>query len=137
MDPEYASYYTKEVAVILICECQTSDEEMQKVVLKVVKQCAATKDVTAQSIKQDILPDFFKSFWVRRMALVRRNYHQVIETTAEPALKAGVFEILERIVNQLKDKIEPYRKMLMETITNVVATLGVSDIHECLEVHLV
>ncbi|KAI6126082.1 acetyl-CoA carboxylase [Pisolithus croceorrhizus] len=137
MDPEYASYYTKEVAVILICECQMSDEEMQKVVLKVVKQCAATEDVTAQSIKQDILPDFFKSFWVRRMALVRRNYHQVIDTTAEPALKAGVFEILERIVNQLKDKIEPYRKMLMETITNVVATLGVSDIHECLEVHLV
>ena len=43
MDPEYASYYTKEVTIILICEFQTSDEEMKKIVLKVVKQCAATE----------------------------------------------------------------------------------------------
>ena len=41
MDPEYASYYTKEVTVILIREFQTSDEEMKKIVLKGVKQCAA------------------------------------------------------------------------------------------------
>ena len=42
-DPEYASYYTQEVTVILIREFQTSDEEMKKIVLKVVKQCAATE----------------------------------------------------------------------------------------------
>jgi splicing factor 3B subunit 1 len=29
MDPEYVSYYTKEVTVILIREFQTSDEEMK------------------------------------------------------------------------------------------------------------
>jgi splicing factor 3B subunit 1 len=46
MDPEYAFYYTKEVTVILIREFQTSDEEMKKIVLKAVKQCAATKGVT-------------------------------------------------------------------------------------------
>jgi splicing factor 3B subunit 1 len=37
MDPEYASYNTKEVTVILIREFQTSNE-MKKIVLKVVKQ---------------------------------------------------------------------------------------------------
>jgi hypothetical protein len=57
MDPEYALYYTKEVTVILIREFQTSDEEMKKIVLKVVKQCAATEGVTPTYIKQDILPD--------------------------------------------------------------------------------
>ncbi|KAF8202543.1 armadillo-type protein [Pholiota molesta] len=133
MDPEYASYYTKEVTVILIREFQTSDEEMKKIVLKVVKQCAATEGVTAQYIKQDILPEFFKSFWVRRMALDRRNYRQVVETTVELAQKAGVSEIVGRIVNELKDEAEPYRKMVMETITKVVATLGASDIDERLE----
>ncbi|KAI6010767.1 small nuclear ribonucleoprotein [Pisolithus orientalis] len=137
MDPEYASYYTKEVTVILIREFQTSDEEMKKIVLKVVKQCAATEGVTAQYIKQDILPDFFKSFWVRRMALDRRNYRQVVETTVELAQKAGVAEIVGKIVNELKDEAEPYRKMVMETITKVVATLGASDIDERLEVRLV
>ncbi|KAL5513048.1 PRP10 [Sanghuangporus vaninii] len=137
MDPEYASYYTKEVTVILIREFQTSDEEMKKIVLKVVKQCAATEGVTPQYIKQDILPDFFKSFWVRRMALDRRNYKQVVETTVELAQKSGVAEIVGRIVNGLKDEAEPYRKMVMETITKVVATLGAADIDERLEVQLV
>ncbi|KAG2068605.1 hypothetical protein BDR04DRAFT_1208468 [Suillus decipiens] len=38
MDLEYASYYyTKEVTVILIHESQTSDEEMKKIILKVVQ----------------------------------------------------------------------------------------------------
>jgi len=31
---------------------------MKKIVLKVVKQCAAMEGVTAQYIEQDILPDF-------------------------------------------------------------------------------
>jgi splicing factor 3B subunit 1 len=137
MDPEYASYYTKEVTVILIREFQTSDEEMKKIVLKVVKQCAATEGVTPAYIKQDILPDFFKSFWVRRMALDRRNYKQVVETTVELAQKAGASEIIGRIVNELKDEAEPYRKMVMETITKVIASLGASDIDEKLEVRLV
>lgn len=137
MDPEYVSYYIKEVTIILIREFQTSDEEMKKIVLKVVQQCAATEGVTPQYIKQDILPDFFKSFWVRRMALDRRNYRQVVETTVELAQKAGVAEIVGRIVNDLKDEAEPYRKMVMETITKVVASLGASDIDERLEVRLV
>ncbi|KIM83122.1 hypothetical protein PILCRDRAFT_69948 [Piloderma croceum F 1598] len=137
MDPEYASYYTKEVTVILIREFQSSDEEMKKIVLKVVKQCAATEGVTPAYIKQDILPEFFKAFWVRRMALDRRNYRQVVETTVELAQKAGVSEIVGKIVNELKDEAEPYRKMVMETITKVVATLGASDIDERLEMRLV
>lgn len=102
MDPDFANYYTKEVTVILIREFQTADEEMKKIVLKVVKQCAATEGVTPGYIKNDILPDFFKSFWVRRMALDRRNYKQVVETTVELAQKAGVSEIVSRIVNDLK-----------------------------------
>jgi splicing factor 3B subunit 1 len=137
MDPEYVSYYIKEVTIILIREFQTSDEEMKKIVLKVVQQCAATEGVTAAYIKQDILPDFFKAFWVRRMALDRRNYRQVVETTVELAQKSGVAEIVGRIVNELKDEAEPYRKMVMETITKVVASLGASDIDERLEVRLV
>ena len=137
MDPEYVSYYIKEVTIILIREFQTSDEEMKKIVLKVVQQCAATEGVTPQYIKQDILPDFFKAFWVRRMALDRRNYRQVVETTVELAQKAGVAEIVGRIVNELKDEAEPYRKMVMETITKVVASLGASDIDERLEIRLV
>jgi len=138
MDPEYANYYTRGgVTDTLIREFQTSDEEMKKIVLKVVKQVAATEGVTPQYIKEAILPDFFKSFWVRRMALDRRNYRQVVETTVELAQKAGVAEIVGKIADGLKDDAEPYRKMVMETITKVIASLGASDIDERLEVRLV
>jgi splicing factor 3B subunit 1 len=110
---------------------------MKKIVLKVVKQCAAAEGVTPAYIKHDILPEFFKAFWVRRMALDRRNYQQVVETTVELAQKAGMSEIVGKVINELKDEAEPYRKMVMETITKVMATLGASDIDERLEMRLV
>jgi len=77
MDAEYANYYTREVMLILIREFQSPDEEMKKIVLKVVKQCCATDGVEPQYIKDEILPPFFKHFWNQRMALDRRNYRQV------------------------------------------------------------
>ncbi|KAI9320818.1 splicing factor 3B subunit 1 [Dichotomocladium elegans] len=133
MDDEYANYYTTEVMFILIREFQSPDEEMKKIVLKVVKQCAATDGVQPQYIKTEILPEFFKHFWVRRMALDRRNYKQLVETTVELANKVGVAEIVGRIVNDLKDESEPYRKMVMETIENIISNLGASDIDPRLE----
>ncbi|KAJ3019952.1 Splicing factor 3B subunit 1 [Thoreauomyces humboldtii] len=137
MDAEYANYYTKEVMIILIREFQSPDEEMKKIVLKVVKQCSATDGVEPQYIKEEILPEFFKHFWVRRMALDKRNYKQLVETTVELAQRVGVAEIVSKIVEDLKDESEPYRKMVMETIDKVVSQLGTSDIDQRLEVTLI
>lgn len=133
MDAEAANYFTNQLMDTLIREFQSPDEEMKKIVLKVVKQCAATDGVTPEYIKTRILPDFFKHFWVRRMALDRRNYKQLVETTVELANKVGVSEILLRIVEDLKDESEPYRKMVMETIEKIVSMLGSSDIDDRLE----
>lgn len=137
MDAEYASYYTKEVMIILIREFSSPDEEMKKIVLKVVKQCVATEGVTAQYVREEILPEFFKCFWIRRMALDRRNYKQLVDTTVELANKVGVAEIVSRIVDDLKDESEPYRKMVIETIDNVIANLGASEIDGRLEEQLI
>jgi splicing factor 3B subunit 1 len=133
MDAVYASYYTKEVMVVLIREFQSPDEEMKKIVLKVVKQCVSTEGVESDYIRTDILPEFFRNFWVRRMALDRRNYKQLVETTVEIANKVGVADIVGRIVEDLKDESEPYRRMVMETIEKVVVNLGASDIDSRLE----
>ncbi|KAI9203477.1 armadillo-type protein [Polychytrium aggregatum] len=133
MAPEHANFYTRQVMVILIREFQSPDEEMKKIVLKVVKQCTATDGVSAEYIRTQILDEFFKHFWVRRMALDRRNYKQLVETTVELARKVGVSEIVKRIVEDLKDESEPYRKMVMETIDKVVSELGTADIDDRLE----
>lgn len=137
MDSNYAKYYTKEVMTILIREFQSPDEEMKKIVLKVVKQCVATDGVEPSYVKESILPEFFRHFWVRRMALDRRNHKQVVETTVEIANKVGCAEVVTRIVDDLKDEAEPYRKMVMETIELIVQNLGASDIDTRLEEQLI
>ena len=137
MDPEYAGYYVQECMPILIREFQTSDEEMRRIVLQVIKQCAQTEGVTPNFIKEEVLPEFFKAFWVRRMALDRRNYKQLVDTTTEIANKAGVSFIVNKVVNDLKDDSEPFRKMVMETITKVITANGAADIEERLEVMLI
>ncbi|GFN90690.1 splicing factor 3b subunit 1-like [Plakobranchus ocellatus] len=137
MDAEYANYYTREVMLILIREFPSPDEEMKKIVLKVVKQCCATDGVEAQYIKDEILPPFFKNFWNQRMALDRRNYRQLVDTTVEIANKVGAAEIIGRVVDDLKDEAEQYRKMVMETIEKIMSNLGAADIDSRLEEQLI
>ncbi|BFY96994.1 hypothetical protein BsWGS_00033 [Bradybaena similaris] len=137
MDAEYANYYTREVMLILIREFPSPDEEMKKIVLKVVKQCCATDGVESQYIKDEILPPFFKNFWNQRMALDRRNYRQLVDTTVEIANKVGAAEIVGRVVDDLKDEAEQYRKMVMETIEKIMSNLGASDIDSRLEEQLI
>ncbi|KAF7232024.1 hypothetical protein EG68_10137 [Paragonimus skrjabini miyazakii] len=137
MDAEYANYYTREVMLILIREFLSPDEEMKKIVLKVVKQCCATDGVEPDYIKAEILPPFFRSFWTQRMALDRRNYRQLVDTTVEIANKVGAAEIISRIVDDLKDESEQYRKMVMETIEKVMSALGSAEIDARLEEQLI
>ncbi|GAM88515.1 hypothetical protein ANO11243_065480 [Dothideomycetidae sp. 11243] len=137
MDEEYANYYVSQIMEILLREFSAPDEEMKKVVLKVLSQCANTYGVTPDYLKTTVLDDFFKAYWVRRMALDRRNYVQVVETTGDLAKKVGCEEVVGRIVQNLKDESEPYRKMTMETIEKVIALLGAADIDERLEERLI
>lgn len=137
MDAEYASYYTREVMLILIREFASPDEEMKKIVLKVVKQCCATDGVEAPYIRDEILPHFFKAFWNQRMAMDRRNYRQLVDTTVEMAQKVGSAEMVARVVDDLKDENEQYRKMVMETVENIVALQGANEIDARLEEQLI
>ncbi|KAF2750747.1 ARM repeat-containing protein [Sporormia fimetaria CBS 119925] len=137
MDEEYSNYYTSQIMESVIREFQSPDEEMKKVVLKVVSQCSGTAGVTRTYLKDNVLGEFFKHFWVRRMALDKRNYRQVVDTTVDLAQKAGVSEIVGRIVNNMKDESEAYRKMTVETIDKIISTLGAADVDQRLEEQLI
>lgn len=137
MDSKYANYYTRDAMIVVIREFQSPDEEMKKIVLKVVKQCVATEGVEKAYVSEQIVPEFFRFFWIRRMALERRNYKQVVETTQEIAKKIGCSEVVRRIVDDLKDESEPYRKMVIETIELIIQDQGVNDINTQLEERLV
>ncbi len=88
---------------------------------QVIKQCVATEGVEPHYIRTEILPEYFRQFWQRRMAMDRRNYKQLVETTVEIANKVGPSVIILRVVDDIKDESEPFRKMTMETIDKVSA----------------
>ena len=48
------SYYTREVMVTVIREFANPDEEMKKIVLKVVKQCVSTEGVDADYVRKEV-----------------------------------------------------------------------------------
>ncbi|ODQ80760.1 hypothetical protein BABINDRAFT_160974 [Babjeviella inositovora NRRL Y-12698] len=124
MDPEYASHYTREVMFILLREFTSPDEEMKRTVLKVIQQCSATEGVTAKYLVDDVLPEFFRNYWVRRVALDKRTHWLVVETTVALSNKVGSKELITRILNVLKDESEPFRKMAVETTVRVITNLG-------------
>lgn len=137
MDADLASMYTREVMTTLVREFASSDKNMKEIVLKVVEQCCSTEGVQPQYIKEEVLPPFFQHYWNHRAALDRHNHRQLIATTVEMANKVGTSEVISRIVNDLKDVNEDYRKMVMETIEKVVTNLGATDIDERLEILLI
>ena len=62
---------------------------------------------------------------------------QLVDTTVEIANKVGAAEIVLRVVDDLKDEAEQYRKMVMETIEKVMSNLGAADIDSRLEEQLI
>lgn len=62
---------------------------------------------------------------------------QLVDTTVELANKVGAAEIISRIVDDLKDEAEQYRKMVMETIEKIMGNLGATDIDHKLEEQLI
>lgn len=74
MDSDHSLEYTKEVMDILKREFSTPEDEMKKIVLKVVKQCVGCSGVDAAFVKDEVINEFFRNFWVRRMAGDKRNY---------------------------------------------------------------
>lgn len=137
MDDEYANYYAREVNSILIREFRSPDEEMKAVVLKVVMQCVSCAGVEPKYVRDDVAPEYFRCFWIRRMALDRRNFRAVVDTTLQVAIKIGGADVLGRLADDLKDESDPYRRMVLETVEKVTEKLGLSDINGALEARLI
>lgn len=62
---------------------------------------------------------------------------QLVDTTVEIANKVGSSEIINRVVDDLKDENEQYRKMVMETIEKTMTNLGASAVDSRLEEQLI
>ncbi|KAF8871565.1 hypothetical protein CPB84DRAFT_1854894 [Gymnopilus junonius] len=82
------------------------------------------------SLKLSVIPKSHGKLGMQASALFSKSALRWDDEQQKVRTMAGVLEIIGRIINELKDEVEPYRKVVMETITTVVATLSASDIDE-------
>ncbi|KAI0739987.1 armadillo-type protein [Daedaleopsis nitida] len=112
MDPEYVSYYIKEVTIILIREFQTSDKEMKKIVLKVVQQCTIPEDghITKVVASLGAQSDIDERLEVR---LVDDIIYSSQEQTTEDQVMLDGFGT---VVNALGIRVKLYHPQIVSTI---------------------
>ena len=137
MEEDYANYFAKEMNFILTREYRSSDDEMKLVVLAVVKQCVGCDGIEPEYVRTEMCPDFYPCFWVRRMALERRHFRAVVETTVEIAGKVGGSEVLGHLVDGLKNESEPFRRMVVDCVEKIASGRGLDDVDPRLEERLV
>ncbi|KAI3657657.1 hypothetical protein MP638_007439 [Amoeboaphelidium occidentale] len=127
MDMEFASAYSKRIIPVVMREFASPDDEMKKIVLKVVKQITQTQGIENHVI-EDMVRPYFDNFWIRRMAVDRRNYKQVVETTWYLAKRVGSRRIISYLVPILKDEQESFRKMSLDCLHVIIGDMGVADL---------
>ncbi len=137
MDSVRASNVTLHLMPSLIRQFSNPDGEIKRTVLKVVQQCVSTDGVSPEYVRVDVLPEFFRCFWVRRTALDKRDATALVDTTVEIATKVGLSDVVSRIVDDLKDEAESYRVMVMDAIQQIVDNMGAADISPRLEERLI
>lgn len=89
MEPEYAGHYTRQLMPTLLREYASNDDEMTRTCLLVTARAVAADGVEASYVRDAMLPDFFRHFWSRRVALDRRAHKLLLDTTVELAQKVG------------------------------------------------
>ncbi|CAI4048912.1 U2 snRNP complex subunit HSH155 SKDI_13G4190 [Saccharomyces kudriavzevii IFO 1802] len=137
MDQEYAGYYTTEAMRIIRREFDTPDDDMKKTILIVLQKCSGIESISPTFLREEIAPEFFQKFWVRRVALDRPLNKVVTYTTVVLAEKLGCSYTIDKLLKPLRDEAEPFRTMAVHAVTKVVNMLGTADLSERLETRLI
>jgi splicing factor 3B subunit 1 len=120
MEALIANDYTNKLIPIMFRELKSHNENMEKIVLKVIKQCVSTKGV-------EFVPELLQNFWDMGMNLDKRNYKRFVETIIEMTNKVGVDNFGKRKIENLTNSGESRRQLAMEAIEKVVSYLKLCD----------
>jgi splicing factor 3B subunit 1 len=88
-------------------------------------------------IREEVLPKYFDNLWIVRNSIDRKTCVILTDTTVSIAAKTGGSEIVARIVDDLKDSSEPFRRMVVDVIFKVLAKTGFSGISPRLEEQII
>jgi splicing factor 3B subunit 1 len=130
MAPEQAAFYGRELLPTLTREFSAPDDEMRRIVLRVIRQVAETEGIPASLIRASLLDDFFVSFWVRKAALDRRLSRALLEATVSLTLRVGVGAVAPALCERLKDEAEGLRRLALEVLEAALVRFGAAEIGE-------
>lgn len=128
MDADYANYYTKQVMSVLMREFQSPDDDMKRIVLQVTQKIVANDGVEVSVVKDTLLPEFVRSFWVPRTALDKRSSRLLVETSVALTKKVGFSNVAIHLVKFLKETSEPFRKMAVQAFAEITKEVGSADL---------
>ncbi|KAG0660560.1 hypothetical protein C6P44_003064 [Monosporozyma unispora] len=137
MDPEYAGYYSSELIKIILREMSSPDDEMKKTILFIMQKCIQLDNVTAELLKEEMAPSFYKHFWTRRISLDKKLNKMTVYTTVILAEKVGCKYTIEQLLDPLRDEAIAFRTMSIHAVNRTVKQEGTNDLDERLETRLI
>jgi splicing factor 3B subunit 1 len=130
MDSKDATAWATDLLRIVERHFTTPEEELRRIIVKVVQQCVKSDGVSAQLVKETILQSFFTNLWVRRMAVDKKNYLPLTYTTVAMAKKLGGSVVLDHLIPDMKDTNEAFQRMVLLTVRDIIQTNGTDHLFD-------
>lgn len=137
MDEKSAAEYIKLVLSSLIKEFENTEEEMKRVLLKVVHQCLENGQVPKAFIEEKLAEPFWQHFWLRKLCSDPLSQRLLVDATASFAPKLGVNVVLPRLILFLKEDHEQLRQTSMKTVVAILNKACISEVSVSLEDSLI
>lgn len=137
MSEEYSSEYIKYVMNVILREFESPEDEMKRILMKVIKQCLDNRLIKPDFVMEKIFPNYWGNFWLRKLCTDRLVSEQLVETTLSMAKKIGGMKVLPQLILYLKEDHEQLRKTALESIVQILKTCGVSEIDPSFDEKLV
>ena len=126
LSSDFSLYYTREITPILFREFKTQDYEMRRIVILLLSCCIKINAFTTDALKDEILPNFFRSFWVNEAASDKRLTRSFISIVNEISRKVGPFHLVEFLLQYLVDGSDSVRRLTIEAISSTLSEFGAS-----------
>jgi splicing factor 3B subunit 1 len=133
MSPAYAERYTMDLMQAIIDKFRTPADDQRTIMLYVIKQCIGADGIKPDFISRVLLEPFFVGFWSVRNCTSSKSYHLLVSTTVEMAKKVGSREILQYLINDMKDDNEAFQRMVVDAVRRVVDVVSTADLPENME----
>ncbi|CCH60465.1 hypothetical protein TBLA_0C06730 [Henningerozyma blattae CBS 6284] len=137
MDSSYSSFYSKQLILIIKRELNTPDDDMKMTILLLLQNLIPISNITQDILLDDILPQFFEFFWIRRISLDKTLVNLVIYSTVKLATKIDPQIILENLLLPMRDDSESLRIMSIRAMNKVLRLDLNSSLNERLRTRMI